>query len=106
MPYGSVEEYANIYNTQDEVYRAQHQALDDVLSAASLVVTVPKGEKVPATAIDRITDRIGMAQMRLYFLGKLVDSLDEAYQKYRVRHPEAFPAPAPSAHAVQTPSHN
>ena len=101
MPYESVEEFSHIYDTQDDVYKTQRQALNDILSAASLVVTKQPGEKPSAAVIDQVTDRIGMARMRLYFLSSLVDSLDKTYQEYKTRHPEAFPARAPSVRMRQ-----
>lgn len=104
MPYDSAQEYANIYDIQDEVYKAQRQVADDVMSAASLVITLPNGEALPADKIDPLTDRIGIAEMHLIYLSSAVDALNEAYQKYKAHHPEAFPASAPSAHAGSTPT--
>ncbi|MBD8900021.1 hypothetical protein [Rhodanobacter sp. DHG33] len=104
MPYENVAEFTNIYEAQDDVYKTQRQALNDILSAASLVVTKHNDEKLPTAVIDQVTDRIGMAQMRLYFLSGLVDSLEKTYQEYKSHHPEAFRTQVPAVHTAQPPS--
>lgn len=86
MPYADVEEFSNIYDNQNEVYGVQREAINDVLSAAALVVTKSRSEKLTSTEIDTVTDRIGLAKMRLIFLSSLVDSLDSNYRNYKADH--------------------
>ncbi len=102
MPYAEVETFSGIYYMQDEVYRAQRDAVNDALAAAALLITKPKGEKPSAAEIEEITQRLGMFKMRLIFLSALIDSLDRNYQDYgasgprRRTHADTTPTPSRS----------
>lgn len=84
MPYA---EARDIYGTQEALYKVQQQVVDDVMRAASLVVTQPQDMHLTPAQVDEVTDRIGMIRMRLNLLNSLVDGLDKTYQKYRSDHP-------------------
>ena len=86
MPYNDARAFSDIYSTQDAVYRTEQQVTEDVMHAASLVVTTPKGARPEPAIIDQLTERIGMVEMRLSLLDSLIDGLDKAYQKYRSEH--------------------
>lgn len=87
MPYEDTSEFAGIYGYQEDVYKLQQQAVSDIISAAALIVTKSKGENPSPAEIETMVDRIGVAKMRLIFLGSLVDGLDETYKQYQARHP-------------------
>lgn len=87
MPYEDASEFSGIYNLQHEVYEVEQQAVNDIMSAASLVITSPEVKNLSPGRIDTIVDRIGMAKMRLIFLGGLVSGLDASYKRYQTRHP-------------------
>jgi hypothetical protein len=86
MPYNDARTYSDIYATQDELYKVQQRAVNDVMRAASLVVTEPTGAQPTPAQINELTDRIGMIQMRLILLNSLIDGLDKTYQKYESQH--------------------
>ncbi len=83
MPYEDASAFADIYNVQDEVYKVQQEAVDDVLKAASLIVAQPEGSTPTQAQLDQVTDRIGLIKMRLVLLGNLIDELDRVYRKYQ-----------------------
>lgn len=87
MPYEDTSEFASIYGYQEDVYKVQQQAISDIISAAAVVVTKAKGENPNPAEIQTIVDRIGVAKMRLLFLGSMVDGLDGAYKQYQAKHP-------------------
>ena len=94
MPYEDTSEFSGIYGYQEDVYKLQQQAVGDIINAASMVVTKSKGENPSQAEIETMVDRIGIAKMRLIFLGSLVDGLDQTYKQYQTRHPDAPGHPA------------
>ena len=100
MPYTEVETFSGIYYMQDEVIRAQQEAVNDALGAAAMLVTKPTGERPSPAEIGEIIPRLGVFKMRLIFLSALIDSLDQNYRQYRtsgLRHSmRADKAPTPS----------
>ena len=87
MPYEDARMYSNIYDTQDEVYSVEQEAVADVMRAAGLVVSLPREVNPTPAQVDEMTDRIGLVQMRLYLLSSMVDSLDATYKDYKSAHP-------------------
>ncbi|HEY0197867.1 MAG TPA: hypothetical protein VGC19_04895 [Rhodanobacter sp.] len=87
MPYEDASEFSSIYGYQDDVYKVQQQAVNDIISAAAVVITKSNGEKSTPPEIQTMIDRIGIAKMRLIFLGSLVDGLDKTYKQYQAKHP-------------------
>ena len=86
MSYKDAREYSTIYGLQDEIYQAQRQAVDGVMSAASLINTKSDDYKPSTERIDLLSDRIGLIQLRLMFLNSEVDGLDKAYQESQSVH--------------------
>jgi len=86
MPYEDTSEFSSIYSYQEDVYKVQQQAVNDIINAASVVITKTEGENPTSAEIDTMVDRIGVAKMRLIFLGSLVDGLDKTYKQYQARH--------------------
>ena len=86
MPYNEARIYSDIYATQDEVYKAERQTVDDVIRAASFVSTRSDDWQPTVPQIDEIEDRIGALRMRLMLLSSLVDSLEKSYQKFQAEH--------------------
>jgi hypothetical protein len=86
MPYQQAIAYSDIYDTQDAVYKVQQEEVDDVLQAASLVVTQPDDSRFTPGQIDLLTDRIGLVRMRLTLLGSFLDRLDTIYTSYLSGH--------------------
>ncbi len=86
MPYNDARQYSDIYGTQETLFTVQQQVVDDVMRAASVVVTQPQEMQLPPATIAEVTDRIGMVKMRLNLLDSLVNELDKTYQKYRSDH--------------------
>lgn len=87
MPYEDASEFSGIYSAQEEVYKVQQQAIVDVLTAASSMVTKPDGVNLTPAEVDKTIDRIGTAKMRLVYLKNLVGGLNDAYRQYQARHP-------------------
>jgi hypothetical protein len=86
MPYQDAREYSSIYDTQGEIYMAQQQAVDEAMSAASLINTKSDTYRPSPERIDMLSDRIGLIKLRLLFLNSLVDGLDKVYHDYRSTH--------------------
>lgn len=86
MPYQDAKEYSNIYATQSLIDKAQQQAVDEVISAASLVNTKSDSYRPSSERIDLLSDRIGLIKLRLLFLSSAVDELDKIYRGYRSSH--------------------
>ncbi len=86
MPYADAKVYALIYDTQSELYAAQKEVLDDIVSAAGLIVAHPNNWQPTANQIDTIIDQIGMVRMRLMLLDSFAEELDGTYKKYESTH--------------------
>lgn len=86
MPYQDAREYSNIYGTQNEIYKAQQQVIDEAISAASLINTKSDTYKPSPERIDMLSDRIGLVKLRLLVLNSAVDGLDKTYQDYKSSH--------------------
>jgi hypothetical protein len=82
MPYPSARTYSEIYDTQNAVFAAEQQVVDDVLRAASFPSTQRKDWRPTPQQIDELTDRIGQLRMRLMLLSSLVNSLDKTYRNF------------------------
>lgn len=88
MPYPVAQEFADIYNTQNELAIAQHQAARDaILSIAPFVNTSGKDSPPAPQQAAAIIDRIGVLQGQLLLLDSLVTSLDGEYKKFLAAHP-------------------
>lgn len=83
MTYADARAYSEIYSTQDEVYTAEREVVDDVMRAASSPSTTGKDWKPSPAELDQLRDRIGMLRMRLNLLNSLVDALDRSYGKFK-----------------------
>lgn len=83
MPYGEVQAFSGIYDTQSEVQRIQQQVLDDVVQAGALIVGKKPDTPLSAALIDEETRRIGQIKMRLYYQKSIVDSLRVNFEQYR-----------------------
>jgi hypothetical protein len=86
MPYGDAEVYSGIYDTQMALEGQQKEIVDDVMRAASLVITKKEGEQPTAEEISLIRERIGLVQLRLLLLNSFIDGLEKTYKKFEGEH--------------------
>ena len=86
MPYGDAETYSGIYNTQAALEGQQKDVLECVMSAASVVSTKKDGETPTNAEMDLMTERIGLAELRLLLLSSYIDGLDKKYKEFEREH--------------------
>jgi hypothetical protein len=83
MPYGRVHVYSDIYNRQNEVDIAEHQAARDVvLSIAPFMNLEHVAPKLSAGDAPLVKQRIEVLQARLRLLDLLIQELDKKYKKF------------------------
>jgi hypothetical protein len=89
MPYAQVQEYAEIYDLQEELDVVQKQAARD--AALSVGRFMDDDAPIPASRVadDQMEiQRIVMVQGQLYFYESLIKGLDDSYKKFLTAHPE------------------
>lgn len=88
MPYEQAHQYSDIYNQQDEVYVATHQAVRDlVLSVAPFMNLNHALPNVTAEDAPLMKQHIEILQAQLYVVGSLIQDLDKKYKKFLTAHP-------------------
>ncbi len=78
MPYADARRFADIYEGQELLSRAQQAALDDSVRATAVLAT---HEKPSAAEVGELMSLIGVVQVRLQFVEAVADSLDRTYKK-------------------------
>ncbi|GGH00605.1 hypothetical protein [Silvibacterium dinghuense] len=89
MPYSQAQEFSNIYNTQEELRTAEHQAARDAIVSLGTIAPMEdnKDDMSPADAKTMMTN-IGILQGQLLLVDALVTDLDGEYRKYLAAHPQ------------------
>jgi hypothetical protein len=89
MPYERAQEYSDIYNAQNEIDVAEHQAVRDTVLSVAPFLNSTKGDPNPTgEEAVKIKDRLEVLQGQLTFLESLVMGLDVEYKKFLTAHPE------------------
>ena len=89
MPYERAQEYSKIYNAQNEIDVAEHQAVrDTVLSVAPFLTSKKEDPNPTGDEAVKIKDRLEVLDSQLTFLQNLIEGLDGEYKKFLAAHPE------------------
>jgi hypothetical protein len=89
MPYARVEEYAEIYGLQQELYEAQKQGVRDAVMSIGLFANKDATDPAARVAEDQLRkQRIEVVQGQLFFVESLITGLDDSYKKFLAAHPE------------------
>jgi hypothetical protein len=89
MPYEQAHEYSDIYDQQNEVYMAEHQAARDAISSVAPFVNLEHvAPKLSAADAPMVKQRIELLQAQLYMVESLTMELDGKYKKFLAVHPE------------------
>jgi hypothetical protein len=86
MPYRDARTYSNIYATQDDLYKAEQEVVEDVLRAAAYPSTRSDDWQPTPAQVDALTENIGLLRMRLLLLRVFVDTLDGTYRDFEAQH--------------------
>ena len=89
MPYARAQEYADIYNTQSELFAAEQQsARDAILSIGPMMNDKAEGklDLTPEQA-DAMKQKIEILQGQLLLVDNLLTGLDQEYKKFLAAHP-------------------
>jgi hypothetical protein len=89
MPYSRAQEYAGIYDLQDELNAAQKQGVRDAILGIGLFLNAELTDPAAATAQNQTRkQRIEVVQGQLLLVESLVTGLDAEYKKFLAAHPE------------------
>ena len=89
MPFAQVQEYADIYSTQDELNAAEQQAARDAILSLAPFMNMQKDDPDPsAEEAIAMKQKIEILQGQLLLVDNLAKSLDGEYKKYLAAHPE------------------
>jgi hypothetical protein len=89
MPYERAQEYSNIYNAQNEIAVAEHQAVRDTVVAVAPFLNSKDGDPNPTgDEAVKIKDHLEVLQGQLTFLESLIKGLDGDYKKFLAAHRE------------------
>jgi hypothetical protein len=87
MPYERAKEYSKLYEEQNEIDVAEHQAVRDTILAVAPFLGLKKGDANPAgEEAVKIADRLQILQGQLLFLEDLIKKLDGKYQTFLAAH--------------------
>ena len=88
MPYLEAQEYADIYDQQDEIDIAERQAVRDSVLGVAPFLNLKAGDANPSgeDAV-RIKNQLEILQGQLLYVESLVKSLDGEYKKFLTAHP-------------------
>jgi hypothetical protein len=89
MPYEQAHEYSDIYDQQNEVYMAEHQAARDAISSVAPFVNLEHvAPKLSPADAPMVKQRIELLQAQLYMVESVIVDLDGKYKKFLAAHPE------------------
>jgi hypothetical protein len=88
IPYATAQEYADIYNTQDELEVAEQQAARDAIVSVAPFINSSKADTDPTggEALS-VKQKIEVFQGQLILVNSLLDTLDGQYKKFLAAHP-------------------
>jgi hypothetical protein len=88
MPYIQAQEYADIYDQQDEIDIAERQAVRDTVLGVAPFLNLKKGDVNPSgEEAVRIKNQLEILQGQLLYVESLVKALDGEYKKFLTAHP-------------------
>jgi hypothetical protein len=88
MPYIQAQEYADIYDQQDEIDIAERQAVRDTVLGVAPFLNLKKGDVNPGgEEAVRIKNQLEILQGQLLYVESLVKALDGEYKKFLTAHP-------------------
>lgn len=88
LPYGGAQEYSDIYDQQNDIDVAGHQAVRDTVIAVAPFLNLKAGEPNPSVAeAVRIKNNFEVFQGQLSYVESLIVVLDGEYKKFLVAHP-------------------
>jgi hypothetical protein len=88
MPYPEVQEYADIYATQDKFDAAEVQAVRDASVSLGSFLSSKKGDPDPTSAeATSIKEKIETLGGQLFYVESLMKTLDAEYKKFLFAHP-------------------
>lgn len=88
MPYSRAQEYANIYNTQAELFTAEQQAARDAIVSLGPIASQGKDEPDPTPEQGgAMKQKINVLQGQLLLVDALLNGLDQEYKKFLAAHP-------------------
>jgi hypothetical protein len=89
MPYSEVQEYADIYSTQDRFNAAELQAVRDATNSFGPFFSAKKDDPDPTGGeAANIKEKIEILAGQLYYVDSLMKALDGEYKKYLSAHHE------------------
>jgi len=84
----AVQEYADIYSTQDKFDAAEIQAVRDASVSLGPFLSGKKGDPDPtAGEADAVRQRIEILAGQLFYVDSLMRSLETQYKKFLASHP-------------------
>ena len=87
MSYADAQEYASIYETQDELADAEKQAARDAILSLAPFMDTDKGTPDPTKDEGMaIKEKIEILEGQILLVDSLMSSLDEQYKKYLAAH--------------------
>lgn len=88
MPYATVQEYADIYSSQDKFTAAELQAVRDASVSVGPFIGSKKSDPDPAMGeADEIRRRLEILAGQLFYVQSLLESLQSQYAKFLSHHP-------------------
>ena len=89
MPYIQAQEYADIYDQQDEIDIAERQAVRDSVLGVAPFLNLKAGDVNPSgEEAVRIKNQLEILQGQLLYVESLIEALDGEYKKFLTAHPE------------------
>jgi hypothetical protein len=89
MPYERAKEYSKLYEAQNEIDEAEHQAVRDTVLAVAPFLGLKKGDANPGGGeAVKIADRLEILRGQLLFLEDLIKKLDGKYKTFLAAHSE------------------
>jgi hypothetical protein len=87
MSYSEASAYSNVYDLQNEVFKAEKDVTDEVLRAAAFPSTQPDGWVPTPAQADEIRTHVGLLRMRLMLLTSYLNGLESVYKNAQADHP-------------------
>jgi hypothetical protein len=87
MPYNQAQEYADIYNTQSELFNSERQAARDAIISLAPFLNMEDNDPDPTEAqANDIKQKIEILQGQLALVDSLMNALDREYKKFLAAH--------------------
>lgn len=87
MPYEQAHEYGDIYEEQNEVYLAEHQAARDAIASVAPFVNLDKvAPKLNPAEVPMVKQNVELFQAQLIMVERLIEDLDGKYKAFLTAH--------------------